>query len=113
MNIHIPFFILFPIGEAILALLFLLTAALYDKQAKIDLKSIVKGIAERGFLCICLINDYPHALTFFSALKLGTRLKRDDANAAEGIAFNDYYLLGNIASVTAAIFYAKCWPGGL
>jgi hypothetical protein len=43
-------------------------------------KSIAKGIIERLFLFIALVNDLTSALTFFSALKLATRLKHEEAS---------------------------------
>ena len=56
------------------------------------------------FLMFCLINDYPHALTFFSALKLGTRLKHEEKPEVEN-KYNDFYLIGNLISVMVAIGY--------
>jgi hypothetical protein len=65
-------------------------------------------VVERAFLFIALINDYPHALAVFSALKLGTRLKRDDGHEKvrpDEMNFNDFYLIGNFISVMVAIGY--------
>ncbi len=59
---------------------------------------------ERVFLMIALLNNYPHALTFFSALKLATRLRHKDPDNKEN-AFNDFYLIGNLVSVTVVIGY--------
>lgn len=64
-----------------------------------------KGVLERIFLAIALINNQTNALTFFSALKLATRLKHQEPEN-EHNGFNDYYLIGNLASVTVAILYA-------
>jgi len=41
-------------------------------------------------------------MTLFSALKLATRLRRE---GAEERGFNDYYLMGNLLSVLAAMGY--------
>lgn len=106
-------FILLTIGfivtEALLALIFSIIAQVYYKKATgFDFKSIFKGIIERIFLSISLINDLPHALTFFSALKLATRLKHTEAKD-EHNDFNDYYLLGNLSSVLVAISYAHIY----
>ncbi len=55
-----------------------------DKGAKkIDLKSLLKGWIERFFLTYSLISGFPHALTLFGALKLGTRLKSADNETTE------------------------------
>jgi hypothetical protein len=45
------------------------------------------------------------ALTFFSALKLATRLKHDESSGSDSNKFNDYYLVGNLLSVSVALFY--------
>ena len=74
------------------------------KKIGFDFKSILKGVIERLFLVISLVNGYSNALTFFSALKLATRLKHDDTGAASN-KFNDYYLIGNLVSVIVAIGY--------
>jgi len=97
--------ILFVITETILAFVFSVIAQIYYKKLGIDFKSIFKGLLERIFLSIAFIHDLPSALTFFSALKLATRLKHEEEKD-EHNKFNDYYLLGNLASVTMAIFYA-------
>jgi hypothetical protein len=51
------------------------------------------------------LNGYPHALTFFSALKLATRLKRKDLEEDLENKYNDFYLVGNMISVMIAIGY--------
>lgn len=112
-GLHVPFYILFIAGECILGFVFLVTAKIFDKDATVDPKSILKGVVERAFLTLCLINKYPHALALFGTLKLGTRLKRIDANNEESKSFNDYYLLGNMVSVAAAIIYSDCYPVGI
>lgn len=96
--------ILFLLTEVVLAFLFSIIAQVYYKKLGLDFKSIFKGYLERLFLVIALIHDINTALTFFSALKLATRLKHQET-AEENNKFNDYYLLGNLASVTVAIFY--------
>lgn len=80
------------------------------KSNFLDLRTISKGIVERAFLVMALLNDYPHALTVFSALKLGTRLKRDDStekSKPDEMNFNDFYLIGNFISVMVAIGYVS------
>jgi hypothetical protein len=62
-------------------------------------RSILKGILERGFIVFSLLSGYPQALTLFAALKIGTRIK--DENPVS----NDFYLVGNLISVSLAIFY--------
>ncbi|MEM0967283.1 MAG: hypothetical protein AAGJ81_14145 [Verrucomicrobiota bacterium] len=94
------------VAEILIAYGYTLLARWVYKRIGFDLRSIIKGVIERGFLVICLLNGYPHALTLFGALKLGTRLKRDDADNDEK-TFNDYYLLGNLISVSIAIGYVK------
>jgi hypothetical protein len=76
------------------------------KKESLDFQSLVKGWIERLFLVIALYFNYPHALTVFSALKLGTRLKRDD-RAHDETRFNNFYLIGNFVSVMAAMLYTQ------
>lgn len=83
-----------------------LTLITIKEEGAIDYKSIMKGIVERIFLMISLINNYPHALTLFGTLKLATRLKRDnEKNKAEEAMYNDFYLFGNLISIIIAITY--------
>jgi hypothetical protein len=96
------------ISEIILAFVFALIAQQFYKKSEIDIKSIMKGLIERLFLTIFIFNDLAHALTFFSALKLATRLKHDE-NKDEIEKFNNYYLIGNLVSATVALFYVFIW----
>jgi hypothetical protein len=100
--------ILFLFTELTLAFLFSIIAQVYYKKLGLDFKSILKGALERVFLTIALIHDINTALTFFSALKLATRLKHQET-ADEHNKFNDYYLLGNLASVTVSILYCHSY----
>jgi len=77
----------------------------YSKISGFEWKSIFKGTFERIFITVSLIHNLPHALTFFSALKLATRLKHEEPKDNEN-QFNDYYLMGNLASVIVAIAYS-------
>lgn len=93
------------ISEIALAFGFVALSKYYYKIQKMDGRSVAKGVAERLFITISLVNDYPHSLTLFSALKLGTRLKRKDTDDTTENSFNDFYLMGNLISVTFAILY--------
>jgi hypothetical protein len=125
------FFGIFLVSEIILAFVFAIIASIIYRKETINLRTIyaetissrkrgqgekgsdkkmgfhpvIKGIVERSFLLIALVNDYPHALTLFSALKLGTRLKHKDSSGAAEDDFNDFYLVGNLISVSVAIGY--------
>lgn len=83
---------------------FLITPKSIQSSSIIDYKSLIKGVIERMFLMISLINDYPHALTLFGTLKLATRLKRDNEKDKESL-YNDFYLLGNFISIIISILY--------
>jgi len=96
--------ILFVITEVLIAFVFAVIAQVFYKQMGFDFKAIFKGVAERIFLFVMLVNGYTQALTFFSALKLATRLKHEEPRA-DLDGFNDYYLLGNLLSVIIAITY--------
>jgi uncharacterized membrane protein len=95
------------ISEIVLAFAFSAIAQLFYKKMGLDFKSILKGIFERAFLVITLYFGYPHALTFFSAVKLGTRLKHEEKQEEDQNRFNDFYLFGNFISVIFAILYVQ------
>ena len=105
-NIFIFLAIIF-VTEIILAFSFAVIAQVFYQKIGFDFKSIFKGFIERLFLLITLVNDYPHALTLFSALKLATRLKHKDVDAETENKFNDFYLIGNMVSVIAATGYVS------
>lgn len=98
------------LAEVILSFTFWWITPKSVNNKKIDIKSMIKGILERIFLTYSLYSGFPHVLTLFGALKLGTRLKRADKedteeNIKKEIAYNDYYLMGNFISVALSIFY--------
>jgi len=99
---------IFVVGEVVLAALFWAVANFFYRRSGLDARSIVKGVIERAFLFVTLVNGYPHALTFFSAVKLATRLKHEESGEDRD-RFNDYYLIGNLISVLAAIGYVGIW----
>lgn len=92
------------VTEIILAFIFSVISQVFYKKMGLDFRSIFKGIIERMFLMFCLLNNFPHALTFFSALKLGTRLKHEEVKETEN-KYNDFYLVGNLISVMISIGY--------
>jgi hypothetical protein len=96
------------ISEVILFLIFSVIAKYYYKKNEINLGSLFKGLLERLFLVLFLYNDIPHALTVFSALKIATRLKHEEASE-ETQRFNNYYLIGNLISVSSSLFYLYLW----
>lgn len=60
-------------------------------------RSIIKGIIERVFLSVSMINAIYPLLTVYGALKIGTRL----GNSHQ--VKNDYFLIGNIVSILIAM----------
>jgi hypothetical protein len=97
----------FFIAEIILAFLFAAISQIFYKKAGLDFKSILKGIFERIFLTMAMFFDYPQALTFFSAIKLATRIKHKEQSEVDENKFNDFYLFGNFLSVIIAIIYTE------
>jgi len=89
--------------ELFAILIFKLLARLNGKGSKkgnkVDFRSVMKGMAERAFIAFALLNQLPHALTVFAALKIATRIK-DDSKIS-----NDFYLLGNLLSIVMAIIH--------
>lgn len=65
-------------------------------NSKVD-RSLIKGVFERVFLSLCLINTIYPLLTVYAALKLGTRLNNSHQ------VKNDYFLIGNITSILLAM----------
>lgn len=94
--------------EILLWFIFSVVAKYYYKKNEIDLGSLLRGFLERLFLTLFLYNDIPHALTVFSALKIATRLKHED-EGNESQRFNNYYLIGNLISVSISLFYLYLW----
>ena len=96
------------ICEILLWFIFSIVAKFYYKKTEIDVESLFKGCLERLFLVLFLYNDLPHALTVFSALKIATRLKHEEGSG-ETQRFNNYYLIGNLISVSMSLFYLFLW----
>lgn len=59
------------------------------------LYSALKGVLERLVIFVGLVNEVPSVVTFFGAVKLGTRLDDDKKNRVS----NDYFLVGNLVSI--------------
>jgi hypothetical protein len=97
----------FLIAEVLVAFVFAAIAQVFYKKLGLDFRSILKGVLERCFLVLALYYDYAQALTFFSAVKLATRLKHTEASTEQENNFNDFYLIGNFASVMLAIGYVQ------
>lgn len=87
--------------ELILIIIFWLTGMYKRGGFKNFGISLIKGWIERGFVSFGLLMDVPMVLIFFSAIKLGTRFRRDEDSRVS----NDQFLVGNLLSVAAAIFY--------
>ncbi len=64
--------------------------------------SRTKGFLERLTLLTGLLYEFPHILTAFAALKIGTRLKEEQDSHIS----NSYFLMGNLISVLLAMIYA-------
>ena len=59
------------------------------------------GIIERIFLYLCIFTQVYHGFTLFGALKIGTRIKADENKVS-----NDYFLIGNLISVSMVLVTA-------
>ncbi len=58
-----------------------------------------RGTLERLVLVTGLVSGYPHILTLFGALKIGTRLQDESKSHIS----NNYFLIGNLTSVLLAM----------
>lgn len=102
----IIFICILVVSEVIVSFIFSGVAQFFYQKNGINSRSIIKGLFERGFLFVVLINGFPHALTLFGALKVATRLKRDsEGKKEEEESYNNFYLIGNFISVMVAIGY--------
>lgn len=101
----LKFIAFFICAEILLGIFYYAITPKSIRTTEIDHKSFLKGIVERLFLMVSLINGFPHALTLFGALKLATRLKRDNQDKIKESTYNDFYLVGNFISVMMAILY--------
>lgn len=72
-----------------------------EGKNKIGFISLVKGRIERALITRTLVIHLPQSLTLFAALKIATRIKGEDKVS------NDFYLLGNLLSVTLGIVYSR------
>jgi hypothetical protein len=77
-----------------------------DDEPVLNLKDVLKGMLERLVLIVGLMAGYPHVITAFGALKIGTRIKSDESKVS-----NDYFLVGNLISILAAIIYVTVIKG--
>lgn len=58
---------------------------------------LFKGILERFLIYVGLLSSFPQVLIVLGALKVATRIKYEDHIS------NDYFLIGNLLSITIAI----------
>jgi hypothetical protein len=91
----VPFLAAFALGEALALLIFYFIRRKFAATTTKIGVAIAKGLLERGVMLLGLAIGQQSVITFFAAIKLGTRLK--DANQDK--VSNDYFLIGNIASV--------------
>lgn len=88
------------VGTELLSIALFVAISRISKSAKkVNVRSVIMGLFERVFIVFSLLSGYPQALTFFAALKIGTRIKDEQRIS------NDYYLIGNLISVGLAILY--------
>ena len=85
-------------GELITNLCFFILIKIMNR-GRMSFSGAIRGTFERLFLFFAMVNDIFHALTLFGALKIATHIKDDDRVS------NDYFLIGNLISVSAAIGY--------
>lgn len=110
MNISslIPMILAFILLEVVLIIIFKIIAP-KNVPGSVTPKTVIKGVVERIFLIVSLINGVGQAIVLFGTLKVASRLT--DAKKAEP-AFNDFYLMGNMLSVLGAIAYVH-WYNNL
>lgn len=70
-----------------------------------SMEAELKGVLERGFVFMGLQLGYPVVIVAFGALKLGTRFVSAGAPPESQLASNDYFLVGNLASLLMVFIY--------
>lgn len=91
------------LGEIVSYFIFKFMDFLLESEKKWDWRinrSVFKGSIERFFLFLALVYHIPQALIAFGALKIATRF----SDEKDKISL-DYFFIGNITSLTIAIFY--------
>jgi hypothetical protein len=64
-------------------------------------RSIAKGVIERLFIYISILQNFPQSLFIFGAIKVGTRLESDKSKRVS----TDLFIIGNFLSVLAVLGY--------
>ncbi len=67
----------------------------------------MRGVFERLVITFGLLLGFPHIITAFAALKLGTRLHDETGSTIS----NNYFLVGNLMSLFIAMAYAFVLKG--
>lgn len=90
------------VGEVLIHVLLYVISRFIGKtnKDKISRTSVLKGVLERFFVVVTLWFGLTHALTLLGALKIATRIKDTEDKVS-----NDFFLIGNLVSVLAAIGY--------
>lgn len=97
----LKYLILWVILESTLTLVFFsIEKLILKKGITLNLSSISKGMLERLMLILGLINGYPQIITAFVALKIAHKISSNKVKS-----FDDFFLLGNIISVSSAIIF--------
>lgn len=73
-------------------------------QKGFSMRPMILGILERMFLYVGLIQGFGQSLILFGALKIGTRLKNEEDKIS-----NDYFLVGNLVSVSLVFLTIAIW----
>lgn len=112
MTYFLLYTVVFIIGETIVTILFRLMIYLFFKGKEYEhqdnsepksnsWRSIAKGVIERLFLYISILQNFPQTLFIFGAIKVGTRLESDKSKRVS----TDLFIIGNFLSVLAVIAY--------
>jgi hypothetical protein len=105
MNKVLAFSIIFVSGEIVATFLFMGLTRFFSNGEQPNkaytLLALLKGILERFLLFFAFTYSIFLVLTFFGAIKIGTRLEVDKKDKVS----NDYFLVGNFISVLLAFIY--------
>lgn len=113
------FGLVFVVGEILFHLVFYLVVKLFSLTARPSLSGleVFKGILERLFVSVGVAHGVTTTVVAFAALKVATRLsvsvpnldsksKITDPQIKEVFKQNNYFLVGNLLSLSFALAYA-------
>lgn len=107
---YIGFALVFIIGEVLFHIMFTGVRFFLNTEfsGAVVRREVVKGILERLMLSVGIAHGIITVVIAFSALKVATKisLSANESDKSLVMRHNDYFIVGNVLSITFAIVYA-------